>query len=122
MSAKYNYINLSKLENLCRKDNGRFLRYLYQFSETIPLSIIKLEEYLKEENRTAILQEIHFMLPQLLFFGFEDFKSINEKNSGKDQMTMTEIHKNLSSALLNLKKAINEVDHLIKQTDNKHPK
>lgn len=122
MPEEYKYLNLDSLNDLCKGDHSKYLKYLKQFSTLIPVSIINIEKSLEEENTEKIFQEIHFIHPQLLFFGIDDFSKIMNKKPQLIQVPGTELRMHLNTSLLKIKKALVEVDQLIEQFLNSKPK
>lgn len=77
---------------------------------------------MEEENTEKIFQEIHFMLPQLQFFGIDDFTEIMTRKPDTIQFSGIELKMQINSAITKIKMAIVEVDQIVEHLSKITPK
>ena len=109
MQEKYNHINTESLIKLCKDDKVKQLKYLKQFLDLIPISKDRLEYFIKTENRVKLQGEIHYMLPQLVFFGIHDFTKILQKEDHAIPLTFEELTNYIKPGLIKIDKALEEI-------------
>ena len=113
MGEHPSYINLEALHELCEGNKNKENKYLNKFLEMMPISIQKLKFATKQEDRTAIMKELHFMSPQLVFYGIENFAVlINSVQANKD-LSFEELKNQLDRSIITIEKALKEVSHII---------
>ena len=112
-------INLEKLSKLSKGGVNKDIKYLNQFAEMIPLSLKKLKHAIDKNDRRLIMLELHFMSPQLLFFGINDTSLLMEKEQSNKGLTSNSLKDALEEAIINIEKAVSEVEVLIKNKSNK---
>jgi len=110
MLKKYNHINIESLIELCKDDKIKQLKYLKQFLDLIPISKDRLEYCIKTKNRVELLGEIHYMLPQLIFFGIHDFTNILKKKDDPIPLTFEELTNYIKPGLIKIDKALEEIE------------
>ena len=108
-------INLERLNKLCKGNKTKKLKYLKQFLEMIPLSIQKLKFAMEKGDRTTILKEFHFMSPQLLFFGIDDFSVLMERPSNDEVLSFEALKSQIEKGISKIEKALKEVESIIKK-------
>ena len=93
------YIKLDNLDRLCKGDKNKRIKYLEQYLELIPSSVTRIELAMKQQDKTALAKEIHYIKPQLMFFGMEDSSLTNAQNkTNNDYLPI------ISSLLVHIKK------------------
>lgn len=71
-------INLKRLDKLCKGNEEKRQRYLHQLLEMVPPRLELIEAGMKSGEHEKIRQSIHFLAPQLTFFGLPEFAGILE--------------------------------------------
>lgn len=118
MSFRPSYINLDTLHAICKGDKDKRLRYLNQFLKMIPLSIQKLRLDIEEEDRNKLLKEIHFMSPQLAFFGIDGFSDVLKKEKVTERVSFDVLKSKILKEISNIEKALEEVKEIIDNQSN----
>jgi len=108
-------INLEGLNKLCKGDETKKLKYLKQFLKMISLSIQKLKLATEKGDRTLTLKELHFMSPQLLFFGIDDFSVLMERPSNDEVLSFEALKSQIEKGISKIEKALKEVESIIKK-------
>lgn len=111
------YFDLTRTERLCKGDSEKINRYLIQFSTLMTPKVAELEEHIALGDKEAIRKVIHFMAPQLEFFGRAKFRIIlNELNTTKKTEISADQLAQISSEIYQIKKARALLDqHFFKQ-------
>lgn len=73
----------------------------------------KLKTHIKEKDRNKLLKEIHFMSPQLVFFGIEDFSDLLKRDKVTEQLSFEEIESQVLEGISTIEKALIEVREII---------
>jgi HPt (histidine-containing phosphotransfer) domain-containing protein len=118
LALQPSYINLDTLHAICKGDKDKKLRYLNQFLEMIPLSIQKLKLDIEEEDRSKLLKEIHFMSPQLVFFGIDDFSDLMKREKELELLPFDELKCQVLDGLNEIERALVEVGAIIENQSN----
>lgn len=113
MAAQTSYINLDTLHAICKGDKEKKLKYLNQLLEMIPSSIQKLKLDIEEEDRSRLMREIHFMLPQLMFFGLDDFSDLMKKEKGLEYLPFDELSRKVIEGISKIERALEEAEAIV---------
>lgn len=111
-------INLKQLNKLCKGNEARELKYLKQFLEMISLSIQKLKLATEKGDRTKVMKEIHFMLPQLVFFGVDVFSVLMEHDRKVKGLPFIKLKNQVKKAHSKIEKVLEEVKTIIEIQSN----
>lgn len=106
-------ISLEALHQLCKGDKKKELTYLNNLLEMMSLSIVKLKLASKNEDRPAIMKELHFMSPQLVFYGIEYIADLMEKEKTKEELSIEELKNQLDKSILKIENVLKYVEHII---------
>ena len=118
MALQVSYISLDALHAICKGDKDKKLKYLKQFLEMIPLSIQKLTLDIEEEDRVKLMKEIHFMSPQLVFFGIDDFSDLMKTEKEFHNLPFDVLKAHLIKALIKIESALKEVETIVENQSN----
>ncbi len=113
MQNQFSYIKLKELHKLCKGDKDRELNYLKQFLDMITVSIQKIKLAIEKGDRETIVKELHYMSPQLMFFGINDFSILMERVQKKDELSFDLLRNQVDKGIFNINKALKEVESLI---------
>jgi HPt (histidine-containing phosphotransfer) domain-containing protein len=105
------YFDLSKMNQLCKGDSEKQKKYIDQFRSLLSPKCEELEVKLGEKDLSAIRRIIHFMAPQLNFFGRARYSEILvEINQSADIIISERQLTEISEELEQIKKAVNLLD------------
>ncbi|MFK5855448.1 MAG: hypothetical protein QM503_04900 [Bacteroidota bacterium] len=113
MQKHISNINLKVLNKLCKGNETRKLNYLKQFLEMIPLSVQKIKFAIDKGDRKTILKELHYMSPQLVFFGIDDYYVVMENIRKGENILFNELKKQIDIGIVRIENAIIEVEELV---------
>ena len=108
-------IQLEQLNQLCKGDPEKKRKYLLQFLELVPPRIQQIKKALKAGDHKSVRQTIHFLAPQLAFFGIPDFVDILKTTKGRPE-ALTLDH--LRPVLKKIGIGITEIERLLKEINN----
>lgn len=118
-------LNLDRLDQLCKGNAEKKQRYLRQFLEMIPPAIEKIRVGLEAGDSQAIRQAVHFLAPQLAFFGIEDFALIlKQLGRQPDRLNLHDLHQSIVQAVDKTSQATTKVQNLMNEIvvhENKKP-
>jgi len=106
-------ISLEALHQLCKGDKKKELTYLNNLLEMMSLSIQKLKLASKNEDRSAIMKELHFMSPQLVFYGIESSVVLMEQEKTRRDLSFEKLKNQLKKSILKIENSLQEVQHII---------
>jgi len=109
------YIKLEGLLELCKDNEDRKHKYIIQFLEMIPQSIQKLKFATEKKDRSTIVKELHFMNPQLVFFGIDDYSVLMDKVRKVEGLPFDVLLIEINRGIVRIEKALKEVEWLIKK-------
>ncbi len=113
-------IDFKRLDKLCKGDQKKRLKFLDQFVEINSDCIEQIKIALKERDFQKTRKTIHFMSPQLVFFGLPEFSKILEKIESESIQSMSDyLIDMINEDILKVQKAIIEVESIVKTTINK---
>jgi len=119
MATPGSQIRLDRLVALCKGDTARQLRYLHQFMELIPAGLEQLRQCLVLEDRSGIRQAVHYIGPQLIFFGLTGFSSLMEKiEKEATDLPWPDLARSIQACVPEIEGAIAELEDLIKTHPN----
>ena len=118
MEEQASHINLDALNALCKGDKDKKARYLHQFIKMQTPSIKKLKSDLETENRSGVVGEIHFMSPQLQFFGIDDFKDLLRREKESPFLQFNELRSRVLEGIDCIEKAMEEVKAILEDQSN----
>ena len=113
LAQQPSYINFDTLHATCKGDKDKERRYLNQFIKMIPLSIQKLKLDIKEEDRSRLLKEIHFMAPQLVFFGIDYFSDLMKREKEIEHLPFNVLKNQVLAGINKIQSALEEVKTII---------
>ena len=108
------YLDLQKIEKLCKGNPIKKLKYLNQFLEIITPSLAQLKTALKTKDKSTFRKTLHFISPQLVFFGLFDIPDLLKKVE-KDSIPLTSdsLNKTIQENIFTIEKAITEIKLLV---------
>lgn len=107
------YIKLERLDQLCKNDEEKKKKFLQQFLDLVPKGIHQLKNDLKKLDRMKVRKTIHFLAPQLTFFGIPDFSVFLQKLDAEPQIPLEQLIQPISQSILKINKAILEVQKIL---------
>lgn len=112
-------INLEQLDKLCKSDQEKKRRYLLQFLELVPAGMQKIKLGLKKKDFETVRGSIHFLAPQLAFFGLPEFVDIlKAMQSNPEALSSKPFRTSLEKALTKIEKATTEVKGCLSEIAN----
>lgn len=111
-------INLEGLNKLCKGNETKKLKYLKQFLEMIPLSIQKLKHTTEKGDRSETLKELHFMSPQLVFFGINDASVLLKREKKNEDLSFEMLKHQIDIDIIKIEKVLIEVESIIEKKTN----
>lgn len=118
MQTHTSNINLEELNKHCKGNETKKLKYLKQFLEMIPLSIQKLKLAAKKGNRNEALKELHFMSPQLVFFGINDASVLLKRERENEGLSFEMLKNQIDIDIIKIEKALKVVGGIIEKKTN----
>lgn len=106
-------IKLDRLDQLCGKDKAKKRQFLLQFLELVPPVLEQVEVGLKNGDREKLRKGIHFLAPQLSFFGISDFTLILGQLDAQPPIPLAKLKGTIEASLLKINKAVTEVRKMI---------
>ena len=105
------YINLDNLDRLCKGDKSKRIKYLQQYLELIPTSVIRIEAALKKMDKKALASEMHYIQPQLMFFGMDNISLFNIQSETNDNliMQMNKILDQIKNSILEVETTLQDI-------------
>ena len=103
-------IQLKQLDELCKGDQEKKKKYLAQFLQLVPPRIQQIKKALEAHDQKSLRQTMHFLAPQLAFFGIPDFVNILETTRGRQEAITSE---QLKPVLKKIALAISEIERLL---------
>ncbi|MCB0531435.1 MAG: hypothetical protein H6574_25410 [Lewinellaceae bacterium] len=104
-------VNLERLERLCKGDLEKKQLYLRRFLELVPRGVDQIQTGLRTTDGELVRQTIHFLVPQLVFFGIAEFSEILEKlGPSPDQATLAKLRAPIEQAVEQVQKAVFEIE------------
>ncbi|MEE9373379.1 MAG: hypothetical protein V3V00_10035 [Saprospiraceae bacterium] len=114
------YIDLKNVVKISRGSNDKMYTYLKQFSELISERSKKVKESMVAEDRTAMLQILHNMSPQIQFFGIHDVaESLKRMEWDYKTISIDKLKPIVEDILQKLNDAVDEVENIL---DNNYPR
>lgn len=109
------YIIFERLNRLCGSDKDKKLKYLNRFDQMLPVCIEKMKRAIEEKDERKLMQEVHFISPQLVFFGINDFSLLLEADQKKDGVSFDQLSKQIETSIVKIEKALKEIeDYIVK--------
>lgn len=113
------YIKLERLSRLCKDDVEKKRKYLLQFLELVPAGIEQARLSIKQGDGKKLWEVVHFLAPQLAFFGILDFALVLEKKSqAPDPILPEELIGPIEESIKKITAAITEVEALVEGLSN----
>ncbi|MCB9290087.1 MAG: hypothetical protein H6560_22455 [Lewinellaceae bacterium] len=113
------HLKLDRLEKLCQGDPDRKLKYLKQLLEIVPKGMERLQIHLETKDRRALRRAIHYLAPQLSFFGIPDFALILQmEDSQFDNLPFEELKSKLKESISRIGLALAEAEQLAQSLKN----
>jgi hypothetical protein len=106
-------IKLDRLNHLCGKDKAKKRQFLLQFLELVPPTLEQIKAGLKNGDRQKVRKGIHFLAPQLSFFGISDFTLILGQLDAQPRVPLEKLKGTIEQSLLKINKAVGEVRQMI---------
>lgn len=104
-------VNLERLERLCKGDLEKKQLYLRRFLELVPPGVDQIQTGLRATDGELVRQTIHFLVPQLVFFGIAEFSEILEKlGPSPDQAILAKLRAPIEQAVEQVQKAVFEIE------------
>lgn len=107
------HIKLDRLDQLCGKNAAKKRKFLLQFLELVPPGIEQLKAAIRKEDRKEVRKIIHFLAPQLTFFGIPDFTVILGKLDAKPSMPLEKLKGAIEQSISKIDQAVAEVRQLV---------
>ncbi len=107
------HIKLDRLDQLCGKNKVKKHQFLLQFLELVPPVLEQVKVGLKNRDREKVRKGIHFLAPQLSFFGISDFTLILGQLDAQPPASLEKLKGTIEQSLLKINKAMAEVRQMI---------
>ena len=106
-----NYINLNNLNRLCIGDENKRIKYLQQYLELIPVSVIRIHTALEKVDKSALAKEIHHIQPQLMFFGMDKLLLVNFQDETNENLfsRMDKLLEYIKNSILEVEITLQEI-------------
>lgn len=106
-------IQLDRLNQLCGNNAEKKRKFLLQFLELVPSGMKQLSVDLKNGDREKVRKTIHFLAPQLAFFGIPDLSILLGELDGQPPVPLEKLKNDIKQSIQRIDKAVLEVRKMI---------
>lgn len=108
------HVDLSNILEIARGDQDRFLKYLRQFVELVPVRCTLMQDAVGQRDRERIRAVVHSMKPQVLFFGVKGVAAPIESIENEfESMPIEHLNELVRGMLQQFTSAAKEIDAIL---------